>query len=124
MLVLALTHDGQRGDTARSAIPVNERLAAPTHFLVETLSAIRTQERLGRITNQRASDAFAAAKSIEVTYVDPTVLADRIWELRHNLTAYDAAYVATAEHFGCLLLTSDAKLAAAPGVRCPIVVPC
>jgi predicted nucleic acid-binding protein len=44
-----------------------------------------------------------------------TALLDRIWALRHNLTAYDAAYVALAEALGAPLLTCDARLAAAPG---------
>jgi predicted nucleic acid-binding protein len=46
----------------------------------------------------------------------------RIWELRHNLTAYGAPYVVLAEAFGCGLVTADARLAAATGPRCPITV--
>lgn len=49
-------------------------------------------------------------------------LIPRIWELRDNLTPYDASYVALAEALGCPLVTADARLAAAPGVRCEIVV--
>lgn len=49
-------------------------------------------------------------------------LLSRIWELRDNVTAYDATYVALAEAFGCQLLTADARLASAPGPRCTIVV--
>ena len=47
---------------------------------------------------------------------------DRIWELRDNLSAYDAGYVALAEALGCNLLTADRRLAGASGVRCPITV--
>jgi predicted nucleic acid-binding protein len=47
---------------------------------------------------------------------------DRIWELRDNVSAYDAGYVALAEALGCGLLTADGRLAGAPGVRCPITV--
>jgi predicted nucleic acid-binding protein len=43
-----------------------------------------------------------------------------MWELRHNLTGYDATYVALAEALGCPLLTADGRLALAPTVRCPI----
>ena len=49
-------------------------------------------------------------------------LLTRCWELRDNLTAYDAAYVALAEALDSILLTADAQLADAPGVTCPIEV--
>jgi predicted nucleic acid-binding protein len=48
-------------------------------------------------------------------------LADRAWQLRHNLTAYDAVYVALAESIDAPLLSLDARLAAAPGTRCRFV---
>ncbi len=47
---------------------------------------------------------------------------DRIWELRDNLSAYDAAYVALAEIIECPLVTADARLSRAPGLRCAITV--
>ena len=47
---------------------------------------------------------------------------DRVWELRDNLSAYDASYVALAELLNCSLLTADARLSRAPGIRCPITV--
>jgi predicted nucleic acid-binding protein len=46
----------------------------------------------------------------------------RAYELRANLTAYDASYVALAEGLGCPLLTADARLSRAPGIRCPVDV--
>jgi predicted nucleic acid-binding protein len=53
----------------------------------------------------------------------PTVsLLHRVWELRQNLSAYDAGYVALAEHLGCPLLTADSRLGRAPGVRCTITL--
>ena len=47
---------------------------------------------------------------------------DRIWELRDNVSACDASYVALAESLGCSLLTADGRLGRAPGVRCPVTV--
>jgi predicted nucleic acid-binding protein len=49
-------------------------------------------------------------------------LLDRIWELRRNLSAYDAGYIALAEALGCGLVTADARLSRASGVHCPITV--
>lgn len=46
-----------------------------------------------------------------------------MWELRANLSGYDAAYVAAAEHLGVALLTADHRLAAAPDLRCPVTLP-
>jgi predicted nucleic acid-binding protein len=47
---------------------------------------------------------------------------DRVWELRDNLTAYDAAYVALAEAIDCPLVTVDARISHAPGLRCTVTV--
>ena len=55
--------------------------------------------------------------------MDPRALVDRIWELKDNVSAYDAASVAAAELLDIALLTGDAKLAAAPGLRCRIITP-
>ena len=49
-------------------------------------------------------------------------LLDRVWDLRDNLSAYDATYVALAEALDCALLIADGRLALAPGLRCPITV--
>ena len=49
-------------------------------------------------------------------------LLTRAWELRDNMTAYDATYIALPEELGCELLTADARLARAPGPTCPITV--
>jgi len=46
----------------------------------------------------------------------------RAYELRANVTAYDAAYIALAELLGCALVTADARLARAPGIRCPVTI--
>lgn len=49
-------------------------------------------------------------------------LLERVWQLRSNLSAYDAGYVALAEQLDCSLVTADARLSLAPGTRCPITV--
>ncbi len=53
----------------------------------------------------------------------PTIsLLERIWQLRDNLSAYDASYVALAEALGCSLLTADRRLSMAPGIECAVTV--
>ena len=49
-------------------------------------------------------------------------LLDRVWELRENVSAYDASYLALAEALGCALLTADARLSRVPGLRCAVTV--
>jgi len=49
-------------------------------------------------------------------------LLDRVWELRGNVSAYDASYLALAEALDCALLTADARLSGVPGLRCPVTV--
>lgn len=72
-----------------------------------------------RIGFQRPAARSATALSSLTT----APLLDRMWELRANLSGYDAAYVAAAEHLGVCLVTTDRRLAAVPGPRCPISVP-
>lgn len=52
----------------------------------------------------------------------PFSLLDRVWELREKVSAYDASYIALAELLDCPLLTADARLSRAPGVKCAITV--
>ncbi len=70
-----------------------------------------------------AADAEAALSDfaeLRIDRYDTAALARRIWELRDNLTTYDAGYVALAEALDCPLITADRRLARAPGIRCAI----
>jgi predicted nucleic acid-binding protein len=70
-----------------------------------------------------AKDAMAALRSLrelEVERYPHVPLLARCWELRENVTAYDASYIALAEALGVPLLTADARLANAPGIRCEV----
>jgi Predicted nucleic acid-binding protein, contains PIN domain len=66
-----------------------------------------------------ALDAF---RRLGMTRYPVFSLLDRVWELRDNLSAYDASYVALAELLDCNLLTADARLSRAPGIRCSITL--
>jgi predicted nucleic acid-binding protein len=80
---------------------------------------------LGRhTTSERATIALTDLMSADITLHDPTPLLPRAWGLRDNLTPYDAVYVALAEVLEATLVTTDARLARAPGLRAEVdVVP-
>ena len=68
-----------------------------------------------QLSEDRAADARADFAALTITRYEHTVVADRVWELRHSLTAYDATFVALAELLDAPLVTFDARLARAPG---------
>ena len=73
-----------------------------------------------RLETRRARQALVDLAALPLRRAPHTALLERIWELRDNLTTYDAAYVAVAEALGAPLLTADRKLHGATGPRCPI----
>jgi predicted nucleic acid-binding protein len=116
-LVMALGDDGLDGTQARARLH-GEELAAPHLVDVEVTSVLRRSVLTGTITEQRASQVLQDLTDLTMERVTHTTLLRRVWELRANLTAYDACYVAVAELFHAPLLTYDAKMANASGARC------
>lgn len=116
-ITLGLLNDGD----AREHLAV-EDVAAPHLADSEIANALRSQVLRGRIDEHAARVALDRWARLGVRRYGVVGLLARIWELRNNLTAYDATYVALAEALGCGLLTADARLASAPGVRCELVV--
>ncbi|GAA2163476.1 MULTISPECIES: type II toxin-antitoxin system VapC family toxin [Glycomyces] len=106
----------------RKSIQQHE-MAAPSHINLEVMSVLRKYCRRKVITEERAALALFDLYEFPVERVPSAALEPRIWELRHNLTSYDAAYVALAERFGADLWTFDRRLANAPGTDCVITVP-
>jgi predicted nucleic acid-binding protein len=94
------------------------QLVAPHHVDLETMSAWRRQVRSGQLTLANAEAAVQALKGLRIQRIPHAPLADRIWELRENVASADAAYVALAERLQAPLLTADARLTGAPGLRC------
>jgi len=121
VIVTALADDGRDGDAARLRLR-GERLAAPHLIDVEVASAWRRMAAASALDDRRAALALADLASLRVHRVPHTRLLERCWELRANLTIYDAAYVALAEALETTLLTADGRLAGAPGSRCPIEI--
>ena len=107
------------GDKARMRLR-GERLTAPDLVDLEVLSVLRGQLRGGALDRRRAEFALADLAALPLERAPHRPLLARCWELRDDLTAYDAAYVALAEAHDTTLLTSDARLASAPGPRCRI----
>ena len=93
---------------------------APHLVDVEVTQALRGLHRAGTIEHAVAVGARVALLDIVTHRYPHDVLLDRIWELRANLSAYDATYVALAELLGFALLTCDRRLAIAPGLKCPV----
>lgn len=93
------------------------RVHAPQLLDIEVLHAVRTLERTRQLAPERADRAVALLLTFSARRWSHRRLRVRTWELRHNLTAYDAVYVALGERLGCTVLTRDAKLARAPGLK-------
>jgi predicted nucleic acid-binding protein len=90
-------------------------LHAPHLLDVELLHALRRLVRTGRLSDDRAADARTDFADLTIVRYGHAVLADRVWEMRHNLSADDATFVALGEALGVPLVTCDARLATAPG---------
>lgn len=113
----ALLNAGQARRTIAS-----ERLHAPHLVDSEVASGLRRRviaQRMGADAGWAALDTW---RRLGLTRYPVFSLLDRVWELRDNLSACDASYVALAELLDCSLLTADARLGRAPGIRCPVTV--
>lgn len=117
VMVSALLNDGGARQTLG-----NSRLAAPHLVDAEVLQSLRKLLSRGAITAGDAELAIERWSRLGIERFPLPGLIPRIWALRENVSAYDASYVALAETLDCPLLTTDARLAAAPGSSCPITV--
>ena len=98
----------------------DETIHAPHLLNVEVAQVLRRYARTGELDTARGLQALQDLIDFPLTQYPHDLFLVRIWELRHNVTAYDAAYIALAEALGALLLTRDAALASAPGNRARI----
>lgn len=97
-------------------------LHAPHLIDVEVAQVLRRYYLAGDITAERGAEALADLVDLPITRYPHSLFLPRMWELRDNVTAYDAVYIALAEGLAVPLLTRDAKLAAAPGHTASIEV--
>jgi predicted nucleic acid-binding protein len=116
-LLPALVDSGAAGHAARAALSVSD-LIAPTLVDIEVVHALRGRVRGGKLEARIAVQAIADLRRMPLERIEMTPLLGRAWELRENLTAYDAMFVAVAEAFDALLVTGDERLAKSTGPRC------
>ena len=121
-LIGALVGSGVEGVWAASVLE-GQQILGPALLLSETANGLRRLELQGHISSPKASSAFNRACTLPVVLHPFTPFARRVWELRFNLTAYDAWYVALAEAMSCPLATLDLRMARASGTRCEFLLP-
>ena len=109
-------------EVSRSTLGSNFQVHAPHLLDSEVASAIRSRVRRGKLDSRAGWDLLERYRRLGITRHSTFPMFERLWELRHSLTAYDAAYVVLAETLDCGLLTADARISRAPGLRCPVTV--
>ncbi len=97
-----------------------QELCAPSLIDVETCHVLRRYSLLGELSARHGREAIDDLTDFPLERYPQTLLLPRMWQLRNNLTAYDAAYVALAEALDAVLLTCDKKLATSGGHRAKI----
>ena len=114
--------DGSDGRRARLEFRNAGDVAAPDLADVETVAVLRKRWIAGTVSDQRFAAAVEDLEQLEIDRYPALRFMRRAYELRANVTVYDAAYVALAETLACELLTADQRLATASGPRCTIRV--
>ena len=115
--VIAVLVGRPRVDELEARLNDDPDLHAPHLIDIEVLHALRRLVMQGDLLEDRAQDVRSDFRDLLITRYPHEPLADRIWELRQNLTAYDATFVALAEALDRPLLTCDARLSRAGGHR-------
>lgn len=113
--LLLVTDKGLR--VARRIAPPEETLHVPHLIDLEVTQVLRRYVARGQLAELRAGEALGDFRDLDLVRYPHDVLLERIWELRDNASAYDAAYLALAEALRAPLLTSDARLADVPNAR-------
>lgn len=121
-MVAILLDGGADGEWAATEVN-GSHISAPALMPFETANIIRRSGQSGLVTLDAAAQAHADLLRRALDLWAYEALAERAWALRDNLTAYDASSVALAELLDVPLVTLDARMATAPGIRCEVRVP-
>lgn len=111
------------GDWVADLLAEDSDVHAPHLLDVEVVGTLRKLVLARALPEKRARDALAALADLQVTRYPHLGFVERIWGLRRNVTASDAAFVALAEALNATLVTTDRRLAQAPGIRARVLVP-
>ena len=122
VVVAALLSTGGAGARARERLRLDPDLHVPHLLDVEVTAALRRRVRLGQTDVEVATEVMADLADLAALRWDHEPLLRRVWELRENVTPYDAVYVVLAEMLDAPLVTSDARLSRAPGLNCRVEV--
>ena len=122
VLVAAVLDTGPDGDWARGLI-TKSHLIAPQLAPVEAGNVLRRAALAREIAGPEATAGYRDIVGLQIELLHFEPFAERIWELRFNLTTYDAWYVACAEALAVPLATLDARLSQAPGPKCGFLLP-
>jgi predicted nucleic acid-binding protein len=122
VVVAALVDSGPHGDWAEEILS-RGLLQAPELVLAEATNIFRRLERAKLIATSEANAAQDDLMHLDIELFPFEPFADRIWELRHNVTSYDAWYVAIAEALELPLATLDEPLSKSTGVACQFLTP-
>lgn len=117
MVAFYAADDPRRGAVA-ARLAAGDALFGPAHLDAEVVSALRGLSRMSPTLRAGVPRALQHLAGFAIRRMPLAPLLQRVWELRDNLTADDAAYVALAERLDGQLITCDAKLAGASGTRC------
>lgn len=120
-LVAMVLDSGPVGARTTELVAASD-LAAPHLASFEATNILRRQAAAGRVSEDAAALARGDLDDLDIDLWPFDAISARAWELRHNLTIYDASYVAVAELLGAPLVTLDARIARAPGPACEVLV--
>lgn len=123
VVVALLCDGGPDGRWAETLMSKETFMVAPHLMPVEVAAILRRSAGAGEISQEVATLAHEDLVALRVELFPYGPFAARVWELRRNVTTYDASYVALAEVLDAPLATLDRRLAKAPGPRCAFVLP-
>jgi predicted nucleic acid-binding protein len=121
-IIAALLDSGPDGQWASGRI-ADAQLFGPTLLPFECANVMRRLQLSGAVSPDQASQAHSDLTDLPIHYWPYDALAERIWELRTNLSSYDAAYVALGEELDATVVTLDRRITRAPGLRCEVACP-
>ncbi|MGB3186511.1 MAG: type II toxin-antitoxin system VapC family toxin [Ornithinimicrobium sp.] len=122
VVLASLLSTGGAGSLARERLRLDPDLQVPHLMDVEVTAALRRRVRLGQTEIALAHDVMSDLANLPAIRWDHEPLLRRVWELRDNVTAYDAVYVVLAEMLEAPLVTSDVRLSRAPSLNCRVEV--